>query len=94
MTPVVTRPHPYGILAEFEDADQLLDAARTARREGYRRMEAYSPYPIQELDDVIPGWSALPAMVLGAGIAAASSVSICSISSPPTYIPPTSAAVR
>lgn len=69
MTAAVTKPHAYGILAQFEDADQLLDAARTARREGYRRMEAYSPYPIQELDNLIPGWSALPAMVLGAGIA-------------------------
>lgn len=69
MTPAQTRPHPYGILAEFEDAGQLLDAARITRRAGYRRIEAYSPYPIKELDDVIPSWSMLPAVVLGAGVA-------------------------
>lgn len=65
----MTRPHPYGVLAQFEDADQLLQAARAAREAGYHRIEGYSPYPIQELDELIPGWNMLPAMVLGAGIA-------------------------
>jgi len=65
----MTRPHPYGILAEFEDADGLLEAARIARRAGYRRLEAYSPYPIEELEEVIPSWSMLPPLVLSAGIA-------------------------
>ena len=65
----MTRPHPYGVLAEFEDADQLLAGARAAREAGYRRFEAYSPYPIKELDEVISSWSMLPAMVFGAGVA-------------------------
>jgi hypothetical protein len=43
----------YGILAEFEDADRLLDAARRAYREGYRRMDAYSPFHIEGLADAI-----------------------------------------
>jgi len=67
----MTRPDPYGILAQFEDADQLLAGALAARSEGYRRIEAYSPYPIAELDEVIPSWSMLSPMVLGAGVAGA-----------------------
>ena len=65
----MTEPHPYGIAAEFEDAGQLLGAARAARQAGYRRIEAYSPYPIKELDEVIPSWSMLPTMVFIAGVA-------------------------
>lgn len=65
---MTTEPHPYGILAEFEDADQLLTAARAAREAGYHRLEAYSPYPIKDLDDVIPSWDMLSIMVFGAGV--------------------------
>jgi hypothetical protein len=58
----------YGVAAEFDDAGQLVTAARAAREQGYRRMEAYSPYPISDLDEIIPGMNLLPAVVLGAGI--------------------------
>lgn len=65
----MTRPHPYGVLAQFEDADQLLAGAKAAREAGYHRFEAYSPYPIEELDDVIPSWDMLSTLVFAAGIA-------------------------
>jgi len=39
----------YGLLAEFEDHEQLLDAARRAHAAGYRKMDAYSPFPIDGL---------------------------------------------
>jgi Protein of unknown function (DUF3341) len=39
----------YGVLAEFPSADALLAAARKAREAGYRRIEAYSPFPIEGL---------------------------------------------
>lgn len=55
-----TRPNPHGIAAEFDDAGELLAAARAARAEGYRRFEAYSPYPIKELSAVIPGFDLIP----------------------------------
>ena len=58
---------PYGIVAEFEDASRLLEAARAARAAGYRKMEAYTPYPIRELEEVIPGWNLLPVIVFVAG---------------------------
>ncbi|HUB34336.1 MAG TPA: DUF3341 domain-containing protein [Bryobacteraceae bacterium] len=65
----MTQPKPYGMVAEFEDADSLLAAARAARASGYRRVEAYSPYPIRELDEVIPSWDLLSPMVFASGVA-------------------------
>jgi hypothetical protein len=61
------RPEPYGVAAEFETPDDLVNAARAARERGYRRLEAYTPYPIRELDDVLPMTNYLPAVVLAAG---------------------------
>jgi hypothetical protein len=43
----------YGVLAEFRTADDLLRAARAARAEGLGGIEAYSPYPIEGLDEAV-----------------------------------------
>jgi hypothetical protein len=39
----------YGLLAEFEEGDMLLDAARRAYAAGYRKMNGYTPFPIHGL---------------------------------------------
>lgn len=39
----------HGIMAAFESHEQLLDAARRAHAAGYRKMDAYSPFPIEGL---------------------------------------------
>jgi hypothetical protein len=59
----------YGLMAEFETPEQLVHAAEAAHHEGYRKMDAYSPLPIEELHHAmhIPD-SPLPKFVLGAGI--------------------------
>jgi hypothetical protein len=62
------QPGPYGVAAEFDSPDELVAAARAARDRGYRRVEAYSPYPIKELDELLPMTNLLPAVVLGAGV--------------------------
>jgi hypothetical protein len=46
-------PASYGLMAEFEDANALTEAAKRTYAEGYRRMDAYSPFPIE------PVWEAL-----------------------------------
>ena len=61
----------YGMVAEFEDPGDLVEAARAARDRGYRRMEAYSPYPIKELDEILPMWNLLPTVVFIAGVVGA-----------------------
>jgi Alternative complex III, ActD subunit len=59
----------YGLSAEFEDPTSLVHAARRAYEEGYRKMDAYSPFPIEELSEAI-GFhhSRLPVLVLIGGI--------------------------
>ena len=39
----------YGLLAEFEEGNVLLDAARQAYAAGYRKMNGYTPFPIHGL---------------------------------------------
>ena len=39
----------YGLMAEFATAGELVAAAREARKAGYRRVDAYSPFPIEEV---------------------------------------------
>lgn len=43
----------YGLLAEFETPGDLIEAARRAREAGYRRLDAYTPYPIHELTEAL-----------------------------------------
>jgi hypothetical protein len=43
----------YGIMAEFETPGELVEAARLTREAGYRNFDAYSPYPIHELDEAM-----------------------------------------
>jgi hypothetical protein len=61
----------YGYLAEFEEPDTLLAAARTVKTEGYEVVEAYSPLPLHGLADIL-GWSnRLPAIVFVGGVVGA-----------------------
>ena len=39
----------YGLMAEFETPEELLEAARRTYSEGYRTIDAYSPLPIHGL---------------------------------------------
>jgi ActD protein len=69
---VKARPPIYGLLAEFVDPTEVVVAARRVREEGYRRVDAYSPYPIEELSEAL-GYhhSRLPLLVLLGGIVGA-----------------------
>jgi len=50
---VTELPAIHGMMAEFESADALVDAARSARAEGYHKMDAYTPIPVEELHDIL-----------------------------------------
>lgn len=43
----------YGLLAEFAEADQLLAAARRVSQAGYRRIDGYTPFPIEGLGEAL-----------------------------------------
>jgi len=40
----------YGLMAEFETPGELVAAARRTREAGFKKYDAYTPYPIHELD--------------------------------------------
>ena len=44
---------PWGLMAEFASADELLAAARAARAAGYRQAEAYAPFPVEGLAEAL-----------------------------------------
>lgn len=39
----------YGMMAEFDSASDLVAAARRTREEGYHKIDAYSPFPVEGL---------------------------------------------
>jgi hypothetical protein len=66
LAPIVER---HGLLAEFETPEALLAAARAARAAGYRHVEAYSPFPIEDLAETLhPQSTHVPLIVLVGGL--------------------------
>ncbi len=59
----------YGLMAEFEDHEELVAAARGAYQRGYRRMDAYSPFPVEGLSEALAQKrSRVPLIVLLGGL--------------------------
>jgi hypothetical protein len=59
----------YGLIAEFENPTALVNAARAARERGFRKLDAYSPFPIEELSEALHlHKNKLPLIVLIGGI--------------------------
>ena len=63
------RPPIYGLLAEFDSPAALVAAAHKAHEEGYRKMDAYSPFPVEELPEAL-GFhrTRIPLVVLIGGV--------------------------
>lgn len=64
----------FGLMAEFDDHEQLLKAAERAYEAGYREMDAYSPFPVEGLAEalghegsLVPLFTLLGGMVGGLG---------------------------
>jgi hypothetical protein len=66
------RPSIYGLVAEFDTPEHLVDATWAARREGYRKMDAYTPYPVHGLAEPLDfGNIRLPYIVFIGGMVGA-----------------------
>lgn len=62
-------PKLYGLLAEFDSAIAIVEAARQTREAGYVKVDAYTPFPIHELDDALRlPRTKLPWLVFAGGI--------------------------
>jgi hypothetical protein len=59
----------YGLLAEFPDGDTLRGAAERAHAAGYRRLDAYTPMPVEGLAEALgKTWSRLPTITFLGGL--------------------------
>ena len=62
----------YGVVAQFDGPGKLVEAAKAIRDKGYTNVEAYTPYPVKALDEILnKGWNPLPLIVLLAGFTGA-----------------------
>jgi hypothetical protein len=62
-------PGIYGLLAEFDDPSSLVAATQRAHQGGYRCMDAYAPFPIEELHEALGDHhTRLPLIVLIGGL--------------------------
>jgi hypothetical protein len=59
----------YGVVAEFGSPEALVRAARSVRRAGYAKLDAYSPFPIHGIDEAMGATrSRLGFVVFGMGL--------------------------
>lgn len=62
----------YGLVAEFSSPEEILTAAGQAREAGYTKMDAYTPFPVTDLDEALGmqptrlGWAVLFMGTVGA----------------------------
>lgn len=59
----------YGLMAEFDTPTALVDAANRVREAGFTKTDAFSPFPLHEIDAALGiRRSILPFLVFGGGI--------------------------
>ncbi len=59
----------YGLMAEFDSAQALVDAAKKTHEAGYKKIDAYSPFPIEGLaEEIGMHFDEIPLTVLIGGI--------------------------
>lgn len=67
-----TQPSIYGLMAEFETPEALTEATQKSIEAGYKKLDAYTPFPVEELSELVASvrqkFHLLPWLVLGAGI--------------------------
>ena len=66
---VHVEPPVYGLMAQFDSANDLVHAADAVREAGYTRTDAFSPFPIPEIDHALgikP--TRLPFLILAGGL--------------------------
>jgi hypothetical protein len=66
---MTAKPPIYGLLAEFDNPTGLLAGVRASRQAGYRRMDAYTPFPVEGLAEAMDfHHSRVPLIILLGGV--------------------------
>jgi hypothetical protein len=69
MSQASVKPELHGVMGEFAHPQDLVDAIDRVRSEGYTKLDAYTPYPIEEVWEAIGHHkSPVPLIVLLGGI--------------------------
>jgi hypothetical protein len=50
---ILHRSHVYGVMGEFATPEELIHATKAVREAGYRRVDAYSPFPVEGLSEAL-----------------------------------------
>ena len=58
----------YGLMAEFLTPEELLSAARKTAEAGYKKVDAYSPFPVHGVAEAIGAKTILPWLIFGGGL--------------------------
>jgi len=59
----------YGLLAEFETPEEVLRAAQRTQAAGYKKIDAFTPIPVEGLADAVGfHWTSLPIVVFVGGL--------------------------
>jgi len=65
----MSRPALYGLLAEFHTPAGIVKAAEAVHAAGYRTVDAYTPYPMEEVIDALDlHHTHVPKIVLAGGV--------------------------
>ena len=69
MTKSAASQNIFGMMVSFDNPNALIEAAGAARKAGYRRIDAYSPYPVEGLSEALElRTTRLPLVVLAGGL--------------------------
>jgi hypothetical protein len=64
----------FGLMAEFDSPERLVESVRRARRSGFRALDAYSPFPVEGMTEAIGfGENIVPWLTLAGGLVGAGS---------------------
>jgi hypothetical protein len=63
------RSHTYGVVGEFSTPQSLIQAAKQARQAGYTSIDAYTPFPVEGLNEALGlGRTLVPLVTLIGGL--------------------------
>ena len=62
--------HPFGLVAVFDKPAAIVETARQLRELGFRAVDAYTPYPVEELSEVLQPRPRvlLPSVIFAGGV--------------------------